>query len=243
MVKDKIFMDLLIDKTTIVPALISSTLFMGGWAVSSLNLMFYGFLGVLLTLGVIIYRFTFCTDLVAKQLYEKLEEQKVSEFEKQLKILRIKISHTNDLKDDEYFDKLKNGYDSLLQFLKKEKTNQLVTEEIITQFDSMFRNCIKRLEESLVLRDSLKGVSRKNEIQIKKDIKILMDEIEKDVEQFLIFVGKIKILGRKDICEDTDNAKDRLAVLLQAAEESQKELEKFNNPNDLSRFEEFKNMN
>ena len=173
--KRKIFLDLFITPSVMIPTLISSTLFLMGWGVDYMNLMFLGIVGLLGSAGFASYRFLFNFEQVADKVSIAFRNQRFNEWKNKLNQLNRKLIRTDGEEDENCLATLKTAYSELLEDIRENKLSQYLATNTSEEVEMWFEQCVEKLERSYELWDALKTSTE----TVKKDLvqkrKILLE--------------------------------------------------------------------
>ncbi len=238
--KQKIFLNLFISTAVLLPFVIGANFLAIGWAISSTNTLFLGCVSLLISLGCFLNRAIFHLDAISKQVYEEIYNQKLKEQKERISILNKKLCRTKDEKDEELLKQLKVVYEGFAEDVRNNKISQFLSPSTSSEIDLIFENCIRKLEHSYDLYQTSRTLNGKVKDELDKQRQETLIKIEEDIEHFTDTVSRIRALRLKGSVDDHAEVKRRLNIQLKAAERTQIEMERVQNPDDLTRFNEFK---
>ncbi len=238
-IKQKIFLNLFITTSVLLPFFVGFNFLGIGWAISSVNFMFIGLLSLLVSIGFLANRVIFKLDEISKTTYQEIYNEKLKEQKIRLSNLNKKLQKTKDEKDENLLKQLKSVYEGFLVDVQENKISQFLSTSTADEVDLIFENCIQKLEHSYEIYQTSKDLVGKSKQESEEQRNLIISQVEKDISHFVDMISRIRALRLKTTLEDSEEIKRRLSIQLKAAERTQIEMERVKNPDDLTRFKEF----
>jgi valyl-tRNA synthetase len=124
--------------------------------------------------------------------------------------------------------------------VRENKMSQFLSTSTANEVDLIFENCIQKLEHSYEIYQTSKDLIGKSKQESEEQRNLILSQVEKDIEHFVDMISRIRALRLKTSLDDSEEIKRRLSIQLRAAERTQVEMERVKNPDDLTRFKEFR---
>jgi len=150
-IKQKILLELFVTPSTMIPSLAGITMMLGGWSFDSSTIMFLGFLGLLSSCGIGVWRLIFNLNDIANDFAEKTNNKESLMEEAALDALDKKLTKNKDPRDQKYLRKLRKVYNHFEEDFKNDKLGKYVTEKTAQDIGNMFKNYVSLLEQSVII--------------------------------------------------------------------------------------------
>jgi hypothetical protein len=239
-IKQKIFLNLFVTTSVLLPFFIGFNFLGIGWAISSVNFMFLGLISLLISIGSLANRTIFKLEEISKTTYQEIYNEKLKEQKIRLSTLNKKLQKTRNEKDENLLKQLRTVYEGFSEDVRENKMSQFLSTSTANEVDLIFENCIQKLEHSYEIYQTSKDLIGKSKQESEEQRNLILSQVEKDIEHFVDMISRIRALRLKTSLDDSEEIKRRLSIQLRAAERTQVEMERVKNPDDLTRFKEFR---
>ena len=235
-IKTRIFTDLFVAPSTIIPTFIGFTSFALGFAIGSSTVMFMGMCSILAAMGAGFWRFMFNMKEVQEKATKFMEKKKLKEKQVYLDDLDNKLKKDKDKRTQSYLRDLRGIYESFIKDVNKGKLNVYITSTMINELSSMFDKCVSLLEYSHELWESSKSLSDSTKQEILESREEIVQGLGDNVKTFAETVSGLRALALQDRQEEATEIQKVLSKQLKIATETQTQMKNLTKEHHLDKF-------
>ena len=225
-IKKKAIIDLLLAPISFIPIMGGLSTLIIAWAIGSVLGMTMALCSAVVGSAIFVNRLVFGLEDITKNAYEQLLKQKKLQRNKFLDELDKALRDDRDARPEQCLRELR----VLHELLVKEAEGDIVCgSEILTNFESMFEVCIKKIEKTDQLWRSAKGLHNTAKKKFLEERENLVKELMETTEHLSSVVKQTKDI--KEIKEDSDLAQmtKELERSLHVARKTEEQMANFKN--------------
>lgn len=197
----------------------------------------WGFLGFCLCLGAVgvaATRLAFGFESISKNAVDQLLRQKKEVRDAELDELDRKLLLDRDPRDQTALRNLRAIYDRFLRDIKQGKIHS--GHAMHDQIEKVFQSCVDQLSRQHDIWDTSTGVSAELREKLQLERSKILDEVETTIDSLSATIDEIRTLGLKAKGGELSKLQGQLQIRLEAARQVDALM---NDPDDMSRFEEY----
>lgn len=214
--RKKVLLDLFAAPSILLPMVGGASLLMASWAFGLGSLVsFAGFAGIVIGIGIWASKLTFGLEAITKKAYDYVIEEKIKKQEARLNELHTKLTKDRDSRTQKALSSLRRLYEGFKKDVK-EKGLSPHTAGVLAKVEELFEACIRQLEHSYDLWETLKSLPTKVKSKIKDQRDDVVEEVVKTVDHLKNIIEDyhvIKVHQRtEDLARLREELEDKLAV-------------------------------
>lgn len=222
-VNKKVLLDLFAAPSTILPIGLGVTGLLAGWALGSSTFALLGFLGVLIGGGLFATRLIFGLDKITDQAYQKLVEKEQEKRQAELDALDAKLVRDRDTRTQEFLRQLRHLYE---EFHKDVRTGEIsgVTGQMVEKVEEIFSACVKQLDHSYEMHETLRKMSGKPKKELERDRDAVVEEVGETVVHLSRVINEFHGIRTKKGASDLSNLRKELETTMRVAKQTEEHM-------------------
>lgn len=215
--RKRILLDVFVTPWTILP-------FVGGASLLLLAevapvLAFFGFVGVLVSVGALTTNVVFNLDKISERAVKELMEKDQQNRNMELDRIAKRLSTDNDTRDERYLADLRALYGDFKQDVEAGKIAKVVTQDMLDQIDEIFNVCVHSLEQQFELLEMSQRVTGDIRKELAKQREDLLEEVGKNVAELAKLITQVRTFRMRANKTELADLRGSLSRSLQVAKQ------------------------
>jgi hypothetical protein len=205
--KKKILLDMFVNPFVIVPMVAGVSMIMLSQVAPVLS--FFGFVGVLTSVGVLTTNIVFNYNHVAERAIQELLDKKDKEKNQQLDRIALKLK--KDKRAWSYLHDLRTLYDDFKSDIRAKKISESIGQTMLDQIDDTFDACVHSLDQQYDLLDMASKVSADIRQGLLDQREKILQEVSQNVTELAKTITHVRTVDVRVSQEELEELRGQLA--------------------------------